>query len=152
MFAIANEEINHNELKSRLMNRQAGALVTFEGWVREQNEGKAVVTLEYEAYEALCAREAMQIFLEAKEKFGVLEIFCIHRAGLLQIGDLAVWIGVTSKHRGPAFDACRYVIDEIKTRLPIWKKETYTDGESGWVNCQSHCSRSFEQQEAVQLH
>ena len=72
---------------------------------------------------------------DARERFDVLAIHAEHRVGALAIGDCAVWVGVSAAHRGAAFDACRYVIDEIKARVPIWKKEHYADGDSGWVNC-----------------
>lgn len=149
MFSIASTTIDANELKTKLADPRAGAFVTFEGWVRDHNEGKEVLTLEYEAYEALCQNEARQILSEARNKFGVIDVHCVHRTGELKIGELAVWVGVSSAHRSAAFDACRYVIDEIKSRLPIWKKETYANGSSGWVNCQSHCVHSPNNQEAV---
>ena len=133
MFNIS---IDVSELKNSLSDRRAGALVTFEGWVRDHNEGKSVIELEYEAYDALCANEAERILCEASDKFKIIAARCAHRQGKLAIGDLAVWVGVTSVHRADAFAACQYIIDEIKTRLPIWKKETYVDGTSGWVNCQ----------------
>ena len=73
---------------------------------------------------------------EALDKFGVLHARCVHRSGLLELGECAVWVGVSSGHRDEAFLACRYIIDEVKVRLPIWKKEHYVDGHSGWVNCE----------------
>ncbi len=149
MFSISSTTIDANELKVKLADPRAGAFVTFEGWVRDHNEGKEVLTLEYEAYEALCQNEARLILSEARNKFGVIDVHCAHRIGELKIGELAVWVGVSSAHRSAAFDACRYVIDEIKSRLPIWKKETYANGSSGWVNCQSHCGHSQNNQEAV---
>jgi len=149
VFSISSTTIDATELKKNLADRRAGAFVTFEGWVRDHNEGKEVLTLEYEAYEMLCQNEARQILTEAMEKFGVIDVHCVHRTGELKIGELAVWVGVSSSHRGAAFDACRFVIDEIKTRLPIWKKETYTNGTSGWVNCQSHCGHVTAEQEAL---
>lgn len=139
MFSISSTTLDTEALKTKLADSRAGALVTFEGWVRDQNEGKSVLTLEYEAYEALCRNEADLILDETRKKFEILDVVCVHRTGALQIGEMAVWVGVSAAHRGPAFDACRYVIDEIKMRLPIWKKETYVNGTSGWVNCQSHC-------------
>jgi rhodanese-related sulfurtransferase len=95
-----------------------------------------VLRLEYEAYEALGVKEGERIVAEALERFGVRRIACVHRVGDLDIGELAVWVGVSAAHRDEAFDACRYVIDEVKQRLPIWKKEHYPEGDSGWVNCE----------------
>ena len=74
---------------------------------------------------------------EAREKFSLLSTTAVHRVGHLQIGDMAVWVGVAAAHRGPAFDACRFIIDELKARAPIWKKEHYVAGASSWINCAS---------------
>ena len=71
------------------------------------------------------------------ERFDVLAVFGRHRVGRLDVGECAVWVGVSAAHRGVAFDACRYVIDELKQRVPIWKKEYYLDGPSGWINSQA---------------
>jgi hypothetical protein len=80
--------------------------------------------------------EGEKVLAEARERFPHLQAICVHRSGLLEIGDCAVWVGVASAHRDEAFKACRYIIDQIKVRLPIWKKEHYVDGDSGWVNCE----------------
>ena len=137
MFSISNEPLDAHKLKESLMNPGAGACVTFEGWVRNENEGKIVTRLEYEAYESLAIKEGLKILDAGIERFGLLDAKCAHRVGLLEIGDMAVWVGVSSGHRGEAFTACKYIIDEIKHKLPIWKKEFYEDGDSGWVNCEA---------------
>ncbi len=139
MFSIATESLDVNLLRLSLDDSRAGAYVSFEGWVRDHNEGRAVTRLEYEAHQSLAVSEAERILLEAKDRFGLIAFRCIHRVGTLAIGELAVWVGVTAAHRAEAFEGCRYIIDEIKARLPIWKKEHYADGSSQWVNCQS-CS------------
>ncbi len=133
MFTISEKPIDTHLLKRELINSRAGALVCFEGWVRNHNDGDEVTTLEYEVFESLALKEAEKIIAEAKEKFDILEILGVHRQGRLDIGDIAVWIGVVAEHRDPAFEACRYVIDEIKHRLPIWKKEHFKDREAEWV-------------------
>jgi len=92
--------------------------------------------LDYEAFAPLAGREGQRILVEACERFGVERACCAHRVGALTIGELAVWVGVSAGHRGEAFAACRYIIDEVKHRVPIWKKEHYRDGDSGWVNCE----------------
>ena len=92
--------------------------------------------LEYEAFEPLAVREGERILAEAIARFGVAHAACAHRVGDLTVGELAVWVGVSARHRDEAFRACRYIIDEVKHRLPIWKKEHYANGDSGWVNCQ----------------
>lgn len=135
MFSISNVSIDTDLLSKELINSRAGAFVCFEGRVRNHNDGSEVVSLEYEVYEALAVKEAGRIVEEAKEKFNILAVVVIHRQGHLEIGDIAVWIGVIAEHRGPAFSACRYVIDEIKHRLPIWKKEHYKDKEARWISC-----------------
>ena len=98
--------------------------------------GTRVRRLEYEAFEALAVKEGERIVAAAIERHGVRRAACVHRVGDLAIGDLAVWVGVSAEHRDEAFAACRYIIDEVKHRLPIWKKEHYENGDSGWVNCE----------------
>ena len=87
--------------------------------------------------------EGARVIAEARERFGFLEARCVHRVGTLEIGDCAVWIGVVSAHRDEAFKACRFIIDQIKVRLPIWKKEHYVDGNSGWVACERCASHGI---------
>ena len=134
-FKISAAEIDPQILKRSLEQDAAGACVTFEGWVRDHNDGEPVVALEYEAHAALAEQEGARILDEARERFAITAARCEHRVGKLGIGDCAVWVGVTAAHRGAAFDACRYIIDETKQRVPIWKKEHYESGQSGWVNC-----------------
>ena len=134
MFTLSSEPIDGAALQKRLRDAGAGACATFEGWVRDENEGRDVVQLEYEGYEAVATKEGEKVLAEALDKFDIMHAECVHRVGHLNIGDMAVWIGVSAGHRAAAFDACRFIIDEIKHRLPIWKKESYADGDSGWVN------------------
>lgn len=134
MFKLSPEPFDLDALRRRLAFPHAGALATFEGRVRDHNDGRPVVTLEYEAFAALAEKEGARILAEVREKFPVLDAICVHRTGSLRPGDLAVWIGVASAHRAAAFDACRYVLDEAKARVPIWKKEHYADGASVWIN------------------
>ncbi|HEY9790944.1 MAG TPA: molybdenum cofactor biosynthesis protein MoaE [Candidatus Obscuribacterales bacterium] len=135
MFILAKDTIDIESLRLRLDDERAGALATFEGRVRNHNDGRSVTLLEYEAYEALANAEAARILEEARQRFAIYGCLCAHRVGALRIGDVAVFVAVISAHRGEAFDACRFIIDEIKHRVPIWKKEHYTDGETAWVNC-----------------
>ncbi len=136
MFNISDAVIDSTALSADLRDAAAGAHVIFEGWVRNHNEGKAVDALEYEAYLVLAQTEGERILEEAADKFDILVSACVHRVGHLAIGDTAVWVGVSSAHRDAAFNANRYIIDEIKHRLPIWKKEHYVDGTAEWVSCQ----------------
>ena len=137
MFEIWTQTIDFSAAKSSLEHPRAGALVTFEGWVRNHHEGREVLHLEYEAYEALCIKEAKVLEQEVLAKHDVMALRCIHRKGHCGIGSMAVWVGVTAEHRGPAFDACEDYMNQLKVRLPIWKKETYVDGTSDWVKCEA---------------
>jgi molybdopterin synthase catalytic subunit len=134
-FSISTDVIEPEAQKRSLADDRAGACATFEGWVRNINEGEAVGALEYETHAAIATSEGDAVLAEALARFDIIEAHCVHRIGKLAIGDCAVWVGVSAGHRGAAFDACRYIIDEIKHRLPIWKKEHYLEGETAWVNC-----------------
>lgn len=136
-FRLLADPLDPDALKRALVDARAGAFVAFEGWVRDHNEGRPVRSLDYEAYAALAEAEGDRILAEAKQKFPVLAAACIHRVGHLRLGDLAVWVGVSAAHRDAAFAACRYIIDETKARVPIWKKEHYADGASQWINAAS---------------
>ena len=135
-FCFSQAPLTPDTYRAALADPAAGGYAAFEGWVRNHNEGHAVTRLEYEAFEALANTEGERIVAEAIARFGVTRAACVHRVGALAIGDLAVWVGVSSRHRAEAFAACRYIIDEVKHRLPIWKKEHYVNGDSGWVNCE----------------
>ena len=148
MFSLSAKSIIGPDLRDDMKRGSAGACVVFEGWVRDHNDGKEVVRLEYEAYEAMAAKEGQRILDEARRKFGVDRAVCVHRVGMLDIGDLAVWVGVSAGHRGEAFDACRYIIDELKHRVPVWKKEYYSDGDSGWVNSTADAGTSAPESRA----
>lgn len=135
-FQFSNSALDLQTLQQPLRREECGGYAAFEGWVRNHNEGLAVTRLEYEAFEALAIKEGEKIIAEAAVKFGVQHARCVHRIGSLGIGEVAVWVGVSAPHRDEAFRACRYIIDEVKHRLPIWKKEHYVNGDSGWVNCE----------------
>jgi molybdopterin synthase catalytic subunit len=115
-----------------------GAGVLFVGKVRNINDGRAVDGLEYSAYAEMAEREMDAIIDEAKSRFGVPNVRVVHRIGSLNIGDVSVAVAVGSPHRGAAFDAARYIMDELKQRVPIWKREHYTDGSAGWVDGAVH--------------
>lgn len=142
VFRFSAVPLRPGEERAALEDRRCGAFASFEGWVRDHNEGRAVRRLEYEAYERLGTAEGERIIAEAIERFGIARARCVHRVGTLELGDLAVWVGASAAHRDEAFAACRYIIDEVKHRLPIWKKEHYTDGDSGWVNCERCASHA----------
>ncbi len=144
-FEFLRERPDLDALRGSVEDSHSGGYVAFEGWVRDHNDGRSVLRLEYEAYERLGVKEGDRIVAEARQKFGVTAARCVHMLGELQIGDLAVWVGVSAAHRDEAFKACRYIIDEVKHRVPIWKKEHYVDGDSGWVNCE-RCAEGAEHQ------
>ena len=123
-FQLSEEVFIPKEQVKLLCDPAAGGYCAFEGWVRDHNEGRPVKSLEYEAYPELAIKEGSRIIKEAHKKFEVLGANCIHRTGHLQIGEIAVWVGATAKHREEAFAACRYIIDKVKSRVPIWKRNT----------------------------
>lgn len=135
-FSFSETAIDCNALRQQLADPVCGGFCSFEGWVRNNNEGHDVTRLEYEAFIDLAVKEGACIIEEAIKRFGVTKAVCAHRIGSLAIGDVAVWVGVSAGHRDEAFKACRYIIDEVKHRVPIWKKEHYVNGNSGWVNCE----------------
>jgi molybdopterin synthase catalytic subunit len=134
-FRLTDRAIDPVALLAGLGDTRAGAVATFEGRVRDENDGRTVEALDYEAFAPLAEKEGGRIIREAREKFKIIGALCVHRTGSLSLGDISVWIAVTAAHRGAAFEACRYIIDEVKARLPIWKKEHYAGGATEWINC-----------------
>ena len=107
MFEITNEEINPRACRESMTHEEAGGFVAFEGWVRNHNDGRSVDALEYEIYHTLAISEGKRIIAEAMEKYEIKLAYGVHREGFLKIGDVAVWVGVSSAHRDAAFEACR---------------------------------------------
>ena len=133
-FQISEVAFDIAPLRERLLGHAAGAYASFEGWVRDHNEGRAVTGLAYESYRALAETEGEAILAEAMQRFAIRDAACVHRTGELALGELAVWVGVSAGHRGPAFEACRWIIDEVKSRVPIWKHERYADAPATWLH------------------
>lgn len=134
-FELASAPFDVASRRAALLDVRAGAYASFEGWVRDHNAGRTVAGLRYEAYERLARDEGDRILREALARHEVIGVACVHRVGEVAIGELAVWVGVTAAHRDAAFAACRWVIDEVKARVPIWKHERYGDGdEAGWLH------------------
>ena len=133
-FVLTDTPFDTAALRAGLLDARVGAYASFEGWVRDHNEGRAVNGLRYEAYAAMAQAEGARILDEAAQRFGILDARCVHRIGDLAIGELAVWVGVSAAHRDAAFAACRYIIDEVKARVPIWKHERYAEGDAGWLH------------------
>ena len=134
MFRISATSLKPGALRRELLDSRAGGYVSFEGRVRNRNAGREVYRLEYEVYRDLAEKEGARIINEARRKFAIFSAACVHRRGRLRGGDIAVWAGVTAEHRGAAFAACSYIIDEMKKRVPIWKKEHYEAGSSEWIS------------------
>ncbi|TVP78422.1 MAG: molybdenum cofactor biosynthesis protein MoaE [Puniceicoccaceae bacterium] len=137
-FRLTDQIIDPSAQRQELLSRSAGAFCAYEGWVRDHNEGKSVRELHYSSYAQLAPAIAEAILKEATHKFALESAAVVHRTGALTVGDIAVWVGVTAHHRGDTFLACRYIIDNVKHRLPIWKKEHYTDGSEAWIES-NHC-------------
>jgi len=131
LFTLSESPLDPALCAASLRSPHAGAYVSFEGRVRDTDAGRTVAALEYEAYPALALVEGERIIREALKT--VIDARCVHRVGRLAVGDIAVWIGVIAAHRDEAFRACRFIIDEVKRSVPIWKKEHYEDGASEWV-------------------
>lgn len=132
-FIISQDEIDFFSLNQQFKNPNAGAISSFQGVVRKNNLGKEVLRLEYQSYDQLAQKEGGNIINEALESFDIESAYCMHRTGVLEIGDIAVVVIVLAGHREDSFKACRYIIDEVKLRVPIWKKEIYQNGDSGWL-------------------
>ncbi len=122
------ERIDAAQIIASAKQGEDGAVVVFDGIVRNQTRGRKTLYLDYEAYEEMAARQMDELARQARSQFGVRHATIVHRLGRLQIGESSVLIVVASAHRGQAFDACRWLIDTLKTKVPIWKKETFVDG------------------------
>lgn len=140
---ITKERINTNQFLLHFTNPLHGALNTFFGVVREYNLGKQVVSIEYDAFVPLTRKCFAKLCAEAQTKWGDdMQIILSHRIGHLFVGDISVAIGVSSMHRDESFLASRYIIEELKKRAPIWKKEYYAQGESEWVKGHALCQHN----------
>ena len=135
--AIVDRALDAGALMSEVAHQRNGATVVFVGTVREENEGQPVSGLDYSAYTGMAERELTSIATEAAERWGTPDIAVEHRVGALGLGEASVVIAVAHPHRGEAYDASRYIIEELKKRLPIWKKERYLDGRAEWVEAGS---------------
>jgi molybdopterin synthase catalytic subunit len=130
---LSHAPIDLASLSKRVVARSRGGIVTFVGHVRDHHAGRSVVRLDYCAYEAMADAECARIVAEAEERWPVAGELT-HRLGSLEVGDVAVAVAVGGAHREEAFAACRWIIEEVKRRVPIWKREFYTDGTVSWVD------------------
>lgn len=131
--AVVDGPIDSARLLDDVVSDDDGAAVLFWGVVRNRNEGRAVSHLEYSAYADMAERMMQRIGEEAIARFGVGDVRMVHRVGRLEVGEASVAIAVASPHRAEAYEASRYVIEELKRRVPVWKREGYVDGDSEWV-------------------
>ena len=136
MFRLTDKSIDLQELLDFVSDPEAGAIATFIGTTRNNNEGRRVVALDYDAYPEMAEKELIRLGEEAKKKWPICRMAIVHRIGPVQIAEASVMIAVSSGHREAAFAACRFAIEEIKRTVPIWKKEVYEGGEI-WIGTQS---------------
>jgi molybdopterin synthase catalytic subunit len=134
LAGVVDRPISSADLLDRVSSREDGAIVCFEGRVRTRNLGREVVRLHYEAYPEMADETLREIVGEAIEAHHARSVAVLHRTGTLDIGEVSVAIAVSAAHRSDAFDAARYVIEQVKARLPIWKKEEYADGSTEWLD------------------
>lgn len=136
MVRLTDQAIDSEALHQELLKNSGtfGGVSLFEGRVRNHSHGKQVASLFYECYQPMALKVMEEIRQEALSKWKDVKIIAIHRHGPIPLGEAAVWVGVAASHRDEAFTACRFMIDEIKSRVPIWKKEEYADGTHVWVH------------------
>lgn len=131
-FEITNEPLNIGEIARRVVPENCGAIVTLDGFVRKFTKGRETEYLVYEAYQPMALKEMEKLVERAKTQFEVENIGIVHRLGKMEIGETSVVISVAAPHRRAAFEACEWLIKELKRTVPIWKKEVYANGEI-WI-------------------
>jgi molybdopterin synthase catalytic subunit len=136
MFRVTNKPLVLQELIEFVTDPEAGAITTFIGTTRNNNDGRKVIALDYEAYPAMAEKELVRLGEEARKKWPICRMAIVHRIGPVQITEPSVMIAVSAGHREAAFAACRFAIEEIKRTVPIWKKEVYEGGEI-WIGTQT---------------
>jgi len=134
MIELTHDEIDYTALTEKARSHQAGAVILFLGTVREMTAGQQTVALDYDAYPDMARAKMQEIVDEAREKWPIEGVAVVHRLGHLELGDISIAIAVACPHRHKAFDASRFLIDELKIRVPVWKKENWSDGTTEWVH------------------
>jgi molybdopterin synthase catalytic subunit len=134
MFKVTIEPLHVQQINDLVKRPTDGAVVTFDGIVRNNFAGRAVRYLEYEAYAEMAERKMAEIGAEVQRKFAIGDIAIVHRLGRLEIGESSIVVAVAAPHRHAAFEACAYAMDRVKEEVPVWKKEFFTDGADHWVN------------------
>ena len=140
--ALVERPLDSARLLEEVASPANGAAVVFVGTVREESDGRAVTGIDYSAYKGMAERELSAIVGEAAERFGTDRIVVEHRLGTLEVGEASIVIAAAHPHRARAFDAARFVIEEVKQRLPVWKREHYTDGTREWVDPTADVARA----------
>lgn len=134
MFKVTLDPLSVQQINDLVKRPTDGAVVTFDGIVRNNFDGRAVRYLEYEAYAEMAEKKIAEIGAEVRRKFSIGDIAIVHRLGRLEIGESSIVIAVAAPHRHAAFEACAYAMDRVKEDVPVWKKEFFGDGEDHWVN------------------
>ncbi len=134
MIRLVSETIDIQEALRAVRHPSCGAVASFEGNIRQENEGRKVLGLEYEVYEKLFFAEVQRIFAEARGRWQLHELALIQRVGRLDVGETGIFLAASSPHRREALEACAFVIEAFKKRAPVWKKEYHSDGAT-WVDC-----------------
>jgi molybdopterin synthase catalytic subunit len=134
MIEITEIPIDHAALAERVRSRNAGAICTFLGTVREMTGDRRTASLDYEAYPEMALNTMAELEAEARRRWPILDVALVHRVGHLELGEISVVVAVSCPHRHQAFDACRWLIDTLKEVVPIWKKEVWADGSEEWVH------------------
>jgi molybdopterin synthase catalytic subunit len=134
MFKVTLEPLSVQQINDYVKCPTDGAVVTFDGIVRNNFDGRAVRYLEYEAYAEMAESKMAEIGAEVRRKFSIGNIAIVHRLGHLEIGESSIVVAVAAPHRHAAFEACAYAMDRVKAEVPVWKKEYFGDGEDHWVN------------------
>lgn len=134
MIELTHNAIDYAALTEQARSHQAGAVILFLGTVREMTKDRQTVALDYDAYPEMAQAKMQEIVDEAREKWPIEGVAVVHRLGHLELGDISIAIAVACPHRHQAFDAGRFLIDELKLRVPVWKKENWSDGTTEWVH------------------
>jgi len=134
MVEITVQPLDHAALTDRVRHNNAGAVCTFLGTVREMTGKRRTVELEYEAYSDMALKKMAELEADARKRWPVIDAAIVHRVGRLGLGEVSIVVAVSCPHRGDSFEACRWLIDAFKEVVPIWKRETWDDGQEEWVH------------------
>ncbi|QDU81722.1 Molybdopterin synthase catalytic subunit [Polystyrenella longa] len=131
---LTNDVIQTEDVYAYVSSKDAGAVVLFLGTVREMTSGRQTVALDYDAYPEMAQAQMQDLAQEAIDKWPIVNVAIVHRLGHLELGEISVAVAVSTPHRRDAFEAGQYLIDELKVRVPVWKKENWSDGTTEWVH------------------